>query len=71
VFLPLPVALGIGWWLAAADRRIGAVKIPVPIFAIMFLVLCLVNTLATPALAPVYALVKAALDLVAGWGCCS
>jgi hypothetical protein len=40
VFLPLPVALGIGWWLAAADRRIGAVKIPVPIFAIMFLVPC-------------------------------
>jgi uncharacterized membrane protein YadS len=41
----------------------------VPIFAIVFLVLCRVNTLATstPALAPVYALVKAALDLVAGW----
>ena len=47
VFLLLPVVLGIGWWLAAAGERASAAKVPVPIFAIMFLVLCLVNTLAT------------------------
>jgi uncharacterized integral membrane protein (TIGR00698 family) len=70
VFLLLPVVLGIGWWLAAAGGRASAAKVPVPIFAIMFLVLCLVNTLATatPALAPVYAPVKAVFDLAANWG---
>ena len=39
VFLLLPVVLGIGWWLAAAGERASAAKVPVPIFAIMFLVL--------------------------------
>jgi uncharacterized integral membrane protein (TIGR00698 family) len=70
VFLLLPVVLGIGWWLAAAGGRASAAKVPVPIFAIMFLVLCLVNTLATatPALAPVYVPVKAVFDLAANWG---
>jgi uncharacterized integral membrane protein (TIGR00698 family) len=70
VFLLLPVVLGIGWWLAAAGERASAAKVPVPIFAIMFLVLCLVNTLATsvPALAPVYRPVKSILDVAANWG---
>jgi uncharacterized integral membrane protein (TIGR00698 family) len=70
VFLLLPVVLGIGWWLAAAGERASAAKVPVPIFAIMFLVLCLVNTLATSmrALAPVYVPVKSTLDIAANWG---
>jgi uncharacterized membrane protein YadS len=42
----------------------------VPMFAIMFLVLCIVNTVASsmPALAPVYIPVKAVLDVAATWG---
>jgi uncharacterized integral membrane protein (TIGR00698 family) len=70
VFLLLPVVLGIGWWLAAGGARTGAAKVPVPMFAIMFLVLCIVNTAATamPALAPVYVPVKAVLDVAATWG---
>jgi uncharacterized integral membrane protein (TIGR00698 family) len=71
VFLLLPVVLGIGWWLAAGGGlRTGAAKVPVPMFAIMFLVLCIVNTAATamPALAPVYVPVKAVLDVAATWG---
>jgi uncharacterized membrane protein YadS len=70
VFLLLPVVLSIGWWLAATGERASAAKVPVPIFAIMFLVLCLVNTLATssPALATVYLPVKSILDLAANWG---
>ena len=47
VFLLLPVVLGIGWWLAAGGVRTGAAKVPVPMFAIMFLVLCIVNTAAS------------------------
>jgi uncharacterized integral membrane protein (TIGR00698 family) len=70
VFLLLPVVLGIGWWLAAGGARPGAAKVPVPMFAIMFLVLCIVNTAATamPALAPIYVPVKAVLDVAATWG---
>jgi len=70
VFLLLPVVLGIGWWLASAGERVSTAKVPVPIFAIMFLVLCLVNTLATamPALAPVYVPAKSILDGAANWG---
>ena len=70
VFLLLPVVLGIGWWLAAGGVRTGAAKVPVPMFAIMFLVLCIVNTAARamPALAPVYVPVKAVLDVAATWG---
>ena len=69
VFLLLPVVLGIGWWVAGGGRA-SAAKVPVPVFAIMFLVLCLVNTLATstPALTPVYVPVKAVFDLAANWG---
>jgi uncharacterized integral membrane protein (TIGR00698 family) len=70
VFLLLPVVLGIGWWLAGATGRTSAARVPVPMFAIMFLVLCFVNTLATsmPSLAPVYGPVKAVFDLAANWG---
>jgi uncharacterized integral membrane protein (TIGR00698 family) len=70
VFLLLPVVLGIGWWLAASGARTSAARVPVPTFAIMFLVLCLVNTFATstPSLAPVYVPVKAVLDVAANWG---
>jgi uncharacterized integral membrane protein (TIGR00698 family) len=70
VFLLLPVVLGIGWWLAAGGARTGAAKVPVPMFAIMFLVLCIVNTAARamPALAPVYIPVKAVVDVAATWG---
>jgi uncharacterized integral membrane protein (TIGR00698 family) len=70
VFLLLPVVLGIGWWLAAGGVRAGAAKVPVPMFAIMFLVLCIVNTAASamPPLAPVYVPVKAVLDVAATWG---
>ncbi len=70
VFLLLPVVLGIGWWLAASGARTGTARVPVPTFAIMFLVLCLVNTFATamPALAPIYGPVKSVLDVAANWG---
>jgi uncharacterized integral membrane protein (TIGR00698 family) len=70
VFLLLPVVLGIGWWLKGASGRTTAARAPVPMFAIMFLALCFVNTAATsmPAVAPVYGPVKAVLDVAANWG---
>jgi uncharacterized integral membrane protein (TIGR00698 family) len=75
VFLLLPAVLIVGWWLVHDDaKRAGDVadkaKVPVPVFAIMFLVLCLVNSvLATqPALAPLYGPVRNLLLAISSWG---
>lgn len=70
VFLLLPAVLLIGLWYT----RIGAVhesaKVPVPVFALVFLGLCVVNSLMSvvPALAPVYGSLKAILLQVSTWG---
>jgi uncharacterized integral membrane protein (TIGR00698 family) len=70
VFLLLPVVLAIGWWFARRGSGTGAAKVPIPVFALAFLGLCVVNSLmpAIPALAPAYAPVRAALVEASGWG---
>ena len=69
VFLLLPVVLGIGYWFAAHHTATGHAKVPVPVFAFVFLALCVLNSV-VPALglAPVYAPVKAVLSECATWG---
>ncbi len=58
VFLLLPVVLSIGWWFARGGATTHA-RVPVPVFAFVFLALCIVNSIlpATP-LAPLYAGVR-------------
>ncbi len=73
VFLLLPAVLLIGWWLARGAREGAdgaAAKVPVPVFAIVFLGLCLLNSvLATqPALAGLYLPVRAVLLEASRWG---
>lgn len=75
VFLLLPAVLIVGWWLVHDDaKRAGDLtakaKVPVPVFAIMFLVLCLVNSVlaAQPALAELYDPVRNLLLAISGWG---
>jgi uncharacterized integral membrane protein (TIGR00698 family) len=70
VFLLLPVVLIIGWWFLQRGEKTGDAKVPAPVFAVVFLVLVLVNTaaMAMPSLAPVYLPVKAALGEVSRWG---
>lgn len=74
VFLLLPVVLVIGWYFAARTegRAPGAPspKVPVPVFAIVFLVLCVINSIALtqPALAPFYEPVRSFLVAVSQWG---
>jgi uncharacterized integral membrane protein (TIGR00698 family) len=70
VFLLLPVVLLVGWWFMRRSGTAGEAKVPVPVFALAFLALCLVNSAAPlfPALAPAYAPVKAALILASTWG---
>ncbi|MGO9358072.1 MAG: YeiH family protein [Xanthobacteraceae bacterium] len=45
VFMLLPVVLGIGWWFSARGGNLSQAKIPVPVFAIMFVVFALINSM--------------------------
>ena len=44
VFLLLPVVLGIGYWFARQTGSARQGKVPMPVFAIMFLVFALINS---------------------------
>lgn len=45
VFLLLPVVTGVGWYFASRGADAHKSKVPVPVFAIMFVVFVIVNTL--------------------------
>jgi uncharacterized integral membrane protein (TIGR00698 family) len=70
VFLLLPVVLGVGWYFTRKGMQHGEARVPVPVFAIVFLILCIVNSAMplTPSLLPVYTPVKAALIEASTWG---
>jgi uncharacterized integral membrane protein (TIGR00698 family) len=69
VFLLLPVVLIIGWWFTRQGGSHGEAKVPVPVFALVFLGLAVINSiLPGTALAPIYAPVKAFLGEVSRWG---
>jgi uncharacterized integral membrane protein (TIGR00698 family) len=70
VFLLLPAVLAIGWWFTRKGAEHGEAKVPLPVFALAFLGLCVVNSVApfVPGLAPVYAPVKAAAIEASTWG---
>ena len=63
VFLLLPVVLAVGWWFARKGAAARAAKVPVPVFAFVFLALCIVNSVlpSIAAVAPLYASIKAVL----------
>ena len=63
VFLLLPVVVGVGWWFAAKGADAHQAKVPVPVFAIMFLVFVVINS--TGIVPP---LAKAALVEASRWG---
>jgi len=72
VLLLLPVILAIGYAFARATSAPGApaAKVPMPVFAFGFLLLCLLNSLvpAIPGAAEIYAPVKSAAGLMSTWG---
>jgi uncharacterized integral membrane protein (TIGR00698 family) len=70
VFLLLPVVLGIGYWFARTGVERGVAKIPVPMFAFVFVALCVVNSIAPLIgwLAPIYAWLKPWLLSFSSWG---
>jgi uncharacterized integral membrane protein (TIGR00698 family) len=63
VFLLLPVVLAVGWWFARRGAAARVAKVPVPVFAFVFLALCILNSVlpSLPPVAPLYAQIKAAL----------
>lgn len=70
VLLLLPVALGVGYWFARDHAATGRAKLPVPTFALVFLALCVMNSVipSVEALAPIYAPIKALLLEFSFWG---
>jgi len=70
VFLLLPVVLGVGWYFTRKGIRHGEARVPVPVFAIVFLILCVLNSLLAlmPTLAPLYQPVRDALLEASRWG---
>ncbi|WP_186420888.1 putative sulfate exporter family transporter [Bosea sp. CS1GBMeth4] len=70
VFLLLPSVLIVGWWLTRHGGEHGQAKVPVPVFAFVFLIMCLVNSvLATqPALAGFYQPLRGVLLEASRWG---
>ena len=69
VFLLLPVVLVIGWWFMRRGEAAHEAKVPVPVFALVFLVLVVVNSiLPNTALAVPYAQVKGWLVAVSNAG---
>jgi uncharacterized integral membrane protein (TIGR00698 family) len=70
VFLLFPVVILIGWWFAGATGVSDARKIPIPVFALVFVGLSILNSVAPlfPAIAPLYALLRAPLIEASTWG---
>jgi uncharacterized integral membrane protein (TIGR00698 family) len=69
VLLLLPAVLAIGWYFASRGDQAGSAKVPVPGFAIVFILLAIVNSiLPGTALAGIYAPVKAILGEASRWG---
>jgi uncharacterized integral membrane protein (TIGR00698 family) len=70
VFLLLPVILGIGWYFTKTGVKHSDARVPVPVFALVFLALCLVNSAMplTPAFTPVFIPLKKVLIEVSTWG---
>lgn len=72
VFLLLPAVLAIGLWFTRHGAVAGAARVPVPMFALAFLALCVVNSLmiAQPGLsaAVAYPAIKFWLSEASRWG---
>ena len=70
VLLLFPVLVSIAWWFLRPKPPLSALKASIPSFAVVFLALCVLNSILTsiPALSGVYQPVKTALGHVSTWG---
>src|SRR4029079_9501508 len=70
VFLLFPVVMSIGWVYARRNVNAEAARIPFPMFAVVFVALCVLNSFAPSiaAFAPAFAQIKAPLIELSTWG---
>jgi uncharacterized integral membrane protein (TIGR00698 family) len=70
VFLLLPVVLAVGWYFTTQGAKHGEAKVPLPVFAVVFLLLCLLNSAMpqVPPLMPLFIPVKSVLIDASTWG---
>jgi uncharacterized integral membrane protein (TIGR00698 family) len=70
VFLLLPVVLGVGWYFTRKGVRHGEARVPVPVFGLVFLILCALNSAIplAPALMPAFLPIKQVLVQASTWG---
>jgi uncharacterized integral membrane protein (TIGR00698 family) len=70
VFLMLPLVLVVGWLFARRTVATAAARIPIPVFALVFVGLCVLNSIAAafPAVTPTFARIKAPLIEASTWG---
>lgn len=70
VFLMLPLVLVVGWFFARRTVATAAARIPIPVFALVFVGLCVLNSIAAafPAVTPAFARIKAPLIEASTWG---
>jgi uncharacterized integral membrane protein (TIGR00698 family) len=70
VFLLLPIVVAVGWWFARSRVQQEKAEVPVPAFALAFLALCALNSIAAqmPGIDVIYGPVRAALLAVSSWG---
>jgi uncharacterized integral membrane protein (TIGR00698 family) len=70
VFLLLPVVLAVGYYFTTQGAKHGEAKVPVPVFALVFLLLCLLNSAMplAPSLMSIFTPVKSVLIDVSTWG---
>ena len=70
VFLLFPTVLAVGWYFTRQGAKHGEARVPVPVFALVFLLLCALNSALSyaPALAPLYAPAKVIALAGSTWG---
>jgi uncharacterized integral membrane protein (TIGR00698 family) len=70
VLLLFPVVVSIAWWFLRPRPPFSALKASIPVFALVFLALCVLNSVlsAMPTAAGIYQPVKAALGQISTWG---
>jgi uncharacterized integral membrane protein (TIGR00698 family) len=70
VFLMLPLVLLIGWSFSRRTVTTAASNIPIPVFALVFVVLCILNSIAAglPDVTELFNRIKAPLVEASSWG---
>jgi uncharacterized integral membrane protein (TIGR00698 family) len=70
VFLLFPTVLAIGWYFTRRGAKHGEARVPVPVFALVFLLFCALNSALSyaPSLTPVYAPIKTVALAGSAWG---